>query len=218
MEILAAYRELQWPWDCSTQRKLPTDRERYQVMPEQDHDNLLSPSDSTVEPHFDDEQTILTARPVVPLELLDEKLKPKRRLFVVWAFAVAILLGGASGLASAYFKLRNAPDLPVAQTESDEPLASTVSESTLNEDRSASPSPVIEEPVAKLVLSKRVVKLRPVTRRINDSFKSQPLSEDEELLRIRQDILVDEWQGQVKRRAERRDNLRSERKRNTMIH
>jgi hypothetical protein len=88
----------------------------------------------------------------------------------------------------------------------------------LNEERSASLSPVIEEPVAKLVLSKRVAKLRPVTRRINDSFKSQPLSEDEELLRIRQDVLVDEWQGQVKRRAERRDNLRSERKRNTMIH
>jgi hypothetical protein len=187
-------------------------------MPEQDHDNLISTSDSTVEPHFDDEQTISTARPVVPLELLDEKLKPKRRWFVVWAFAVAILLGGASGLASAYFKLRNVPDSPVAQTESDEPLASTVTTPNLNEERSASLSPVIEEPVAKLVLSKRVAKLRPVTRRINDSFKSQPLSEDEELLRIRQDVLVDEWQGQVKRRAERRDNLRSERKRNTMIH
>ena len=187
-------------------------------MLEQDHDHLLSPSDSTGEPHFDDELTILTARPVVPLELLDEKLKPKGRWFVVWAFAVAILLGGASGLASAYFKLRNAPESPVAQAESDEPLASTVTKPTLNEDRTASLSPVIEEPVAKLVLSKRVAKLRPVTRRINDSFKSQPLSEDEELLRIRQDVLVDEWQSQVKRRAERHDNLRSERQRNTMIH
>src|SRR5258705_3505843 len=102
------------------------------VMKVQDSENLVVLSQLAGEPHFDDEQAIWTARPVVPLDQIDKKLKPKRRWFVAGAFAVAMLLGGASGLISAHFKLREVPESRVAQVdvptqaESEEPLASTV--------------------------------------------------------------------------------------------
>ena len=60
----------------------------------------------TEQPHFDDELTVLTAQQVVPLA----KVRTRRRLVLGGAFAVALLLGAASAVISAYFKLRNAPD------------------------------------------------------------------------------------------------------------
>src|SRR5215471_12004599 len=61
-------------------------------------------------PHFDDERTVSRARPVVSLEAIDDKAKHRRRWFLGGAFAVAMFLGGASALVSAYFKMRNVPD------------------------------------------------------------------------------------------------------------
>lgn len=60
----------------------------------------------TEQPHFDDELTVLTAQQVVPLA----KVRTRRRLVLGGAFAVAMLLGAASAVISAYFKLRNVPD------------------------------------------------------------------------------------------------------------
>ena len=183
-------------------------------------ENLVVLSQLAGEPHFDDERTILTARPVVPLDQIDRKLKPKRRWFVAGAFVVAMLLGGASGIISAYFKLREVPESPVAQVNvptqaaSEEPLASTVPEAALTEESNASflPTlPVLEEQPSKLVIPKRVVRPRPVTRSTNHSVTPQPLSEDEDLRRIRQAVLIDELQGRRMRDAERRERRRPER-------
>ena len=189
-------------------------------MKEQSFENSLTQSHSTGEPLFDDEQTILTARPVVPLEQIDKKLKLKSRCFVAAAFVVAMLLGGATGLVSAYFKLREVTEPRVAQGETqaafEEPLASRVP-LALGDESNASLLPVPEEQAAKRVISKRVVRPRPVTRQTNDLVVSQPLSENEELWKIRQAVLIDEWQEQGRRRTERRERPRAERKRNATI-
>ncbi|HKV35530.1 MAG TPA: hypothetical protein VJP89_14435, partial [Pyrinomonadaceae bacterium] len=80
------------------------------------------------QPHFVDEVTTLTARPVVPLEEIDTKLKHRRRWFLGGAFAVAMVLGAASALISAYFKFRDIPDpeIQALSVKSVEPVVPTV--------------------------------------------------------------------------------------------
>src|SRR6185295_12530045 len=94
----------------------------------------------TEQPHFDDERTLLSARPVVPLEQLDTRVKHRRRWVLGGAFAVAMFLGAASALLSAYFKFRNAPDpqiqpevqalsvLPVPEATPESPVLAVVPE------------------------------------------------------------------------------------------
>ena len=60
-------------------------------------------------PHFDDERTLLSARPVVPLEKIEKKARHRRQWFLGGAFALAMMLGAASALVASYLKLRNAP-------------------------------------------------------------------------------------------------------------
>ena len=189
-------------------------------MTEQACENSLAPSQPVGEPHFDDERTILTARPVVPLAQFDKKLKLRSRCFVAGAFALAMLLGGASGLLSAYFKLREVPEPGVAQVDvptqavHEEPLASTGPKVALTEESIASflPTfPVLEDQRSRPVIPKRVVRPRPVTQSTNYSVTSQPLSEDEELSRIRQAVLIEELQGRRIKVLERREGRKSER-------
>src|SRR5215211_8874041 len=61
-------------------------------------------------PYFDDERTVLTARPVISLEQIDTEVKHRRRWFLGGAFAAAMVLGAAWALLSAYLKIRNAPE------------------------------------------------------------------------------------------------------------
>lgn len=149
-------------------------------------------------PQFDDERTVLTARPVVPFDHIEKKVKYRRAWFLGGAFAVAMLLGAASALLSAYFKLRNAPD-PQIQSLS-------ISESVL-------PLPTVE------IIPERP-RPRPGGRNIekpdktdtNHSDTRPRLSEDEELRRIRDAVLIDEWQERRQRRVERREERRERRR------
>lgn len=154
------------------------------------------------QPHFDDERTVQSARPVVPLERIEAKVKNRRRWFLGGAFALAMLLGAASALVSAYFKLRANPD-PEIRTLS----VSSVSELPLE---AVLPAPE-EQPSLTPVTPKR-----PAPRVRNRDYTNHPverprLSEDEELRRIRDAVLVDEWQERRQRRAERRERRRPER-------
>lgn len=80
------------------------------------------------EPRFDDEKTVFSARPVVPLERIDAELKRRKRWFLGGAFALAMMLGAASALVTAYFKMRvvSTPEaletasLPAPEIESEE--------------------------------------------------------------------------------------------------
>ena len=155
------------------------------------------------QPHFDDERTMLSARPVVPLEQIEAKVKHRRRWFLGSAFAVAMLLGAASALVSAYFKLRAVPE-PEIQTLS---VASVLPEPTPE----ASVLPVVEStPEPDLApRPKEKDKSTPVLPRVVEP----PLRDEEaELKNIREAVLYDEWQERRMRRAERRAERRERRR------
>ena len=56
------------------------------------------------EPHFDEEWTVLTARPVVPLAELESVNRKKTAIKLAGAFAGALLLGALVALASIRLK------------------------------------------------------------------------------------------------------------------
>src|SRR6185295_13434122 len=140
----------------------------------------------TKQPDFEDERTLLTARPVVPLEQVDAKVKHRRRWVLGGAFAVAMFLGAASALLSAYFKFRNAPD-PQIQPEIQALSVLPVAE--------ASP----ESPVLAVVPDRPKPRPRNRDKNINaertdtDSRDYSRLSDDEALRRVRDAVLVDQW-------------------------
>ena len=146
------------------------------------------------QPHFDDERTVLSARPVVPLEQVDTKIKHRRRWFLGGAFAVAMFLGAASALVSAYFKFRNVP----------EPEIESLSVLSL-------PEPTPEVPVVQVIPERP--KPRPKSRdkiQNTDRTDYSRMSEDDALRHIRDSVLVDEWQERRARRVERRERRRAQ--------
>ena len=151
------------------------------------------------QPHFEDERTLLTARPVIPFEKIDTKLKHRRAWFLSGAFAAAMLLGAASALVSAYFKIRNAPD-PEIQSLSVLSVSPPVLQKPAPSADSAKPRPGRNRDLT----DSAATELIPVTR--------PRLSEDEELRRIRDAVLVDEWQERRQRRVERREERRERRR------
>lgn len=169
-----------------------------------------------LQPHFDDERTLLTARRVVPLEKINAKVRHRRTWFLGGAFALAMMLGAASALVASYLKLRNVPAATADVTEPEvaapeatsAPLA--VAASVPNE------NPVVEETepapvVAEAPKREATIKRRPVVKHTQDFPETRDtptLSEDEQLNRIRDAVLVDEWQERRARRVMRRERRR----------
>lgn len=163
-------------------------------------------------PHFDDERTALSARRVVPLERINAKVRNRRYWLMAGALTIAMMLGAASALVASYLKLRNVAT-PVAEAEVDSaplvvaesvPAASPVVEETEQPVPVESPSPKAAPPVKQSTVAKP----------IDDLYKpSQPekVSEAEDLDRIRDAVLYDEWQERRARRAERRERRRLDR-------
>jgi hypothetical protein len=170
------------------------------------------------QPHFDDELTVLTAQPVVPLEQIEKKARHRRRWFLSGAFAIAMLLGAASALVSAYFRVRNVPD-PELQTTAESSEAEP--ETAVTEPPvTASMLPVSEEPVgeeleeveaqpAPTPAPKRSAPVR-ITRHTSEPVFEPRLDEEDELRRIRDAVLVEQWQERRARRIERRERRRAQ--------
>lgn len=167
-------------------------------------------------PHFDDEQTLRAAQPVVPLQEINTKTRRLRRLFLAGAFAVAMMLGAGSALLASYLKLRNAPPVTAAATEQElefEPEPVVVAESVQGE------TPVVEEeeitPPPVTPKRESSVRRRTVAPRnsahSDDGRDTEELSEEDELQRIRRAVLYDEWQERRARRVSRRERRRAER-------
>ncbi len=196
-------------------------------MKEDTFDSSVEDFAATAEPHFDDEQTVQSARPVVPLEVINTRVRRRKQWFLGGAFAIAMMLGAASALLASYLKLRNLPPqttqvsevdvvaAPVAAAETEpeplpieSPLESTVAspvESPIVED-------VEEEPVPESPKKETVGRRRTVARSEPAEPRDGPrLDEDEELDRIRSAVLYDEWQERRARRAQRRERRRLER-------
>jgi hypothetical protein len=150
------------------------------------------------QPHFDDAFTVLRARQVVPLRQIEGKVRSRRRWFLGGAFAVAMLLGAASAVISAYFKMRAVPDPDIQPA-----MLSQESVISLPEVQ------VVAEKPATLTPKRPVV--RPVERNEPDNEITRPrLSEKEELRQIRDAVLVDTWQERRERRVARREQRRSQ--------
>jgi len=166
------------------------------------------------EPHFNDEQTLLSARRVVPLEKIEAKARHRRQWFLGVAFALAMMLGAGAALVASYLKLRNAP-----QAVTEVPVEPEVAPVAVVESApSATPSPE-EEQVAESappVTSKneppkrRIIATQPSREPLAEP-DTREMTEDEHLQQIRDAVLYDEWQERRARRVLRRERRRAER-------
>ena len=170
-----------------------------------------------VEPHFDDERTLLSARPVVPLEKIEAKARHRRQWFLGGAFALAMMLGAASALVASYLKLRQAPqtaaEVSVEPDVAPAPVAaaeSTPSDTPAVEEPVAETENIEEAPTPKHDSSPKHVIARANTEPIEE-HDTRNSSEDEQLSQIRSAVLFDEWQERRARRALRRERRRADR-------
>jgi len=83
---------------------------------------LQSDYHSTEPPHFDEEWTLLTARPVVPLEKL-VTTRTKRRVKLIGLFAAALMLGAVSALAVVSFERSHVVSPVAVGDEEQQPAA-----------------------------------------------------------------------------------------------
>jgi hypothetical protein len=192
-------------------------------------DSAMDSPDLDLEPHFDDERTMLSARPVVPLEKINAKARHRRHWFLGGAFAVAMMLGAASALLASYFKMRNVENAPAAVTQVDVPEAPVAvtenppAESPVAAVEETSPevSPEVndtEESIPEETPKKAPMKRRSVVVAVAkpDDYMSDPsdsrrMNEQEALHQIRDSVLYDEWQERRARRVLRRERRRAER-------
>ena len=182
-------------------------------MKEHSFNRSIDASLPAAQPRFD-ERTLLTARRVVPLEKIEAKERHRRHWLLGGAFALAMMLGAASALLTSYLKLRNVPTVASEISEVETPAVpvAVVAEPVADE------MPItgdtvetvnIEEPAATSVTSRRepVRRAAPVNRN-TDLVRPRTVREsddEDELERIRQAVLIDEWQERRARRAARRE-------------
>jgi len=163
------------------------------------------------EPNFEDERTLLSARRVVPLQKIEARTRHRRRWFLGGAFALATMLGAATGLVASYLKLRNAP-----QTVSASAVVPDIAAPVAVAESSPADAPVVEtEPAEETtpLTPKREPKHRVVTERPDPEpeVDTRNMSEHEQLDQIRDAVLYDQWQERRARRALRRERQRSDR-------
>ena len=163
---------------------------------------------SPVPPDFDDERTVLTARPVVPLEKINAKVRHRRRWFLGGAFALAMLLGAGTALVASYLRLRTAGNLSnqIATPEISAPLP--LSEAVASERQAAETNEDPSAVSAEQPKPEPTVKRRTVVRRPGESTQQRNLpqvSEDEQLQQIRRAVMVDQWEERRARRVTRRE-------------
>lgn len=186
-----------------------------------------SPEQST-EPHFDDERTLLTARPVVPLEKINAKARHRKQWFLGGAFAVAMMLGAASALLAQYFKLRNVqsapaevsqevdvPATPLAVAENPPPDTETplveVQAPAVTEAATEELTPAESTPKKQTSVRRMTAAAHKRDDYVDPRNDDRNISEADQLNRIRDSVLYDEWQERRARRAMRRERRRAER-------
>jgi hypothetical protein len=169
-----------------------------------------------VEPHFDDERTLLSARRVVPLEKIEKKARHRRQWFLGGAFALAMMLGAASALVASYLKLRHQPQTATELTAEPDVAPAPVAVAPVVE---ATPENLEtpEEDTTPPVTAKR--EAAPKRKAVAERHDEDPLeqrdtrrmSEEDQLQQIRNAVLYDQWEERRARRALRRERRRAER-------
>ena len=189
-------------------------------------DSAMDSPDLVSEPHFDEEQTLISARPVVPLEKINAKVRHRKQWFLGGAFAIAMMLGAASALLASYFKMRNVQNAPAEVTQVDVPEAPVAVAENPPAETAVAP---VEEPPQDANTTEELIpeenapnKEAPVKRRAvvatakpdydrNEPSDTRQVSEDDALHQIRDTVLYDEWQERRARRVLRRERRRAER-------
>jgi hypothetical protein len=185
-------------------------------MKEDTLDTLPETSTPAEAPHFDDELTVLTAQPVVPLEEIDAKQRNRRYWFLAGAFAIAMMLGSGSALLASYLKLRNVTSAEAASSQTS--AVETEPQPVAAAEPVPSDSPVVDEveeefPDPEPPKTEPAVKRRTVVARKPDPEPDERpnINEEEELNRVRDAVLYDEWQERRARRVNRRERRRANR-------
>ena len=175
--------------------------------------SLETPAPSEA-PHFDDELTVLTAQPVVPLQTIDAKQRHRRYWFLAGAFTIAMTLGAGSALLASYLKLRNVPNAaaqaPAAETGQQQPVAEVepVASDLPVADSVEEESPDPEPPKPQTAVKRRTI----VARKPYPEPDERPMmSEGDDLRSIRDAVLVDQWEERRARRVLRRERRRANR-------
>jgi hypothetical protein len=164
------------------------------------------------QPHFDDELTVLSAQPVVPLEKI-AKVNHRRHWLLGGAFVLAMLLGAGSALLASYLRLRSVPAATAQEVSQEEataaPMAvakSVPSESPVVESVAEAP---VETPVEPKGEPERPSAVRPrsVARTSPDtdvSPNTSKVDENADLDRLHA-VLYEQWQERRARRVARRE-------------
>jgi hypothetical protein len=184
-------------------------------MKEYTFDRSVETRTSVIPPHFDDERTVLSARQVVPLEKINARVRHRRQWFLGGAFAIAMVLGAASALLASYLKLRNVSD-PGSEVSQNVKLTPAP---LVTEDTVTSEPPIVAsfaEPTVTTVTPKKETTPKRRTLPTSEPDFIHPrtsprVNEEEELERIRDAVLFDEWQERRARRAIRRERRRADR-------
>lgn len=163
------------------------------------------------EPHFDEEWTILTARPVVPLNKLKANDLRVEVLKLVAAFAAAGLFGALVALTS--IRLRGetsvAAPQPIAQQANAQENLDTPAETTgvaSTDTNSSELAPITDEAQAPVAVAKAPVKVTEATKRKIESPVPQTPREPASLETIASEVLAepqpaDHWEEQRPRRV-----------------
>lgn len=159
--------------------------------------------DQALAPKFDDERTLQSARRVVSLQVIEAKVRSRRRWFLGGAFTVAMMLGAVSALAMSYIRMRSTP-APVTNEVSqgdvpDAPVAAAVNPLPTESPAADETEPPKSEPVVK-----RRTAVKHAEQPI-DLPDDSSISEHERLQQIRDAVLYDQWQEQRARRVSRRE-------------
>lgn len=161
------------------------------------------------QPHFDDERTLLSARPVVPLERIDAKQRHRRHWLLGGAFAIAMMLGATTALVATYLKLRTVSN----QTTEIQEVESAASLAAANP--VASELPAVENASQVENTEESTIPVAPPKPKHKTIVRQSPeftvppvvpgMKEKDELEQIRDAVLFDSWQERRARRATRRE-------------
>jgi len=169
-------------------------------------DNFGHPTGTVGEPNFDDERTVLSARPVVPLEAVAQ-VQRKRRLLLIGSVVLAALLG--AGVALAMVRLQQPTVVTATDTASTPKPTESVAQVPEAPDVTERQTAQLEPDVGEPDLAEAPIESRPPARvrRVNRQAATTPsvsiqvkATEDESQSQAR---LVDEWQERRLRRVTR---------------
>jgi hypothetical protein len=167
------------------------------------------------EPHFDEEVTLLSARPVVPFAEIRTQSRWKRPLVFGLAMTLALLVGAAGTTLLYWGRLHNEPKIAGgSQSSSLEALPSDANGSSISGGRASVYS---EDPAATAILEERSARPHSKAKSgvLPKPLAGRPVQTTSQVSRadevVRDGSSGSEWDKQEQSRAERREEKRQRR-------